>query len=174
MIMWNNSGFLNCTGREILGILRNFCFDFYSKETVALRCSVKNVLLEISQNSQEKTCARVSFLITTLLKKKLWRRCFPVIFTKFLRTPFLTKHLRWLLPILYLLLSRLLSSLIKIHESILEYSIQEQKQPPQVSSLQLNEKETLAQVFSNEFCGNVMNTLFTEHLWETASARTWK
>ena len=26
-------------------------------------CSVKKVFLEISQNSQEKTCARVSFLI---------------------------------------------------------------------------------------------------------------
>ena len=24
----------------------------------------------------------------TLLKKKLWHRCFPVIFVKFLRTPF--------------------------------------------------------------------------------------
>ena len=27
------------------------------------RCSVKKVFLEISQNSQENTCARVSFLI---------------------------------------------------------------------------------------------------------------
>ena len=32
-------------------------------ETVAQRCSVKKVFLEISQNSQENTCARVSFLI---------------------------------------------------------------------------------------------------------------
>ena len=32
-------------------------------EAVAQRCSVKNVFLEISQNSQENTCARVSFLI---------------------------------------------------------------------------------------------------------------
>ena len=30
----------------------------------------------------------------TLLKKRLWYRCFIVNFTKFLRTP--TKHLRWL------------------------------------------------------------------------------
>ena len=30
----------------------------------------------------------------TLLKKRLWRRCFPVNFVKFLRTPFLTEHLR--------------------------------------------------------------------------------
>ena len=33
----------------------------------------------------------------TLLKKRLWHRCFPVNFAKFLRTPFLTEHLWWLL-----------------------------------------------------------------------------
>ena len=33
----------------------------------------------------------------TLLKNKLWRRCFPVNFAKFLRTPILTEHHRWLL-----------------------------------------------------------------------------
>ena len=32
-------------------------------EVVVLRCSVKKLFLEISQNSQENTCARVSFLI---------------------------------------------------------------------------------------------------------------
>ena len=31
-------------------------------ETVAQRCSVKKVFLEISQNSQENTCARASGL----------------------------------------------------------------------------------------------------------------
>ena len=33
----------------------------------------------------------------TLLKKRLWHRCFPANFVKFLRTPFLTEHLWWLL-----------------------------------------------------------------------------
>ena len=33
----------------------------------------------------------------TLLKKKLWHRCFPVNFVKFLRTPFHIEHLLWLL-----------------------------------------------------------------------------
>ena len=33
-------------------------------EAVVQRCSVKNVLLEISQNSQENTCARVSLSVT--------------------------------------------------------------------------------------------------------------
>ena len=61
-------------------------------EAVAQRCSVKNVFLGISQNSQENIFARGS-----LLKKRLWHRCFPVNFAKFLKTPFLTEHLRWLL-----------------------------------------------------------------------------
>ena len=33
----------------------------------------------------------------TLLKKRLWHRCFPVNFAKFTRTPFFTEHLWWLL-----------------------------------------------------------------------------
>ena len=37
--------------------------DYQNLEAVAQRCSVKKVFLEISQNSQENTCARVSFLI---------------------------------------------------------------------------------------------------------------
>ena len=32
-------------------------------EAVAQTCSVKNVFLETSENSQENTCARISFLI---------------------------------------------------------------------------------------------------------------
>ena len=72
-------------------------------EAVVQRCSVKKLLLEISQKSQENTCARVSFLIklqawlATLFKKRLWHRCFPVNFVKFLRTPFFIEHLWWLL-----------------------------------------------------------------------------
>ena len=58
------------------------------------RCSIKKVLLEVSQNWQENTCARVSFLITLqawdfIIKKRLYHRCFPVNFVKFRRTPFL-------------------------------------------------------------------------------------
>ena len=67
------------------------------KEEVAERCSVKKVFLETLQNLQENTCARISFLIkfrpATLLKKRLWHRCFRLNFAKFLRTPFLTEYL---------------------------------------------------------------------------------
>ena len=79
------------------------------------------LFLKISQNSQENNCARVSFLVKlqakhtqtirrqfadelfkcfwpgTLLKKKLWHRCFSVNFVKFLRTSFFIEHLWWLL-----------------------------------------------------------------------------
>ena len=54
----------------------------------------RGVQLEILQNSQKNTCAKVSFLIrlglrpATVLKKRLWRRGFPVNFLKFLRTLF--------------------------------------------------------------------------------------
>ena len=34
---------------------------------------------------------------TTLLKKRLWHRCFPMNFAKFLKTPFLIEHLPRLL-----------------------------------------------------------------------------
>ena len=33
----------------------------------------------------------------TLLKTRFWYRCFPVNFSKFLKTPSVTEHLRWLL-----------------------------------------------------------------------------
>ena len=78
-------------------------------EAVAQRCSVKKMFLEFSQNLQESTCARVSFLIKLealackFIKKRdssktLAQSC--VIFAKFLRTPFLKEYFRWLLLVL--------------------------------------------------------------------------
>ena len=68
------------------------------------RCSVKKVFSKISQNSQENSCARVSFLIklqasrpVTLLKKTLAQLFFSANFAKFLRTPIVIHYLRWLL-----------------------------------------------------------------------------
>ena len=66
-------------------------------EAVVQRCSVKKMFLEILQNSLEKICTRVSLLIKL---QTLDLRCFPVNFAKFLRTPFLTEHRRWLNVIL--------------------------------------------------------------------------
>ena len=54
---------------------------------------------------KSEAVARVSFLTSpgfmlrpaTLFKKRIWHWCFPVNLAKFLGTPFLTDHLRWLL-----------------------------------------------------------------------------
>ena len=59
-------------------------------EAAAQRCSVLKYLAK-----KENTCARDFFnkvadvRPATLLKKRLWHRCFPVNFAKFIRTPFL-------------------------------------------------------------------------------------
>ena len=66
---------------------------FLHADTLMLKCrssSIKKVLLEISQNSQENTSSRDSFLIKR-------HRCFPVNFAKYLWVSFLKIHLRWLL-----------------------------------------------------------------------------
>ena len=61
-------------------------------EAVVCRCYRKKVFLEISQNSQEKTCPRASILIK-FQKNRLWHRCFPVKFAKFSRTTFCYRRL---------------------------------------------------------------------------------
>ena len=85
--------------------------DVQQSEAVAQRCSVKKVFLKNSQNSPENPCASLFFnkvaglSAATFLKIRLWCRCFPVNFAKFLRKPFFIEHLRWLL----------LNNLILIH-----------------------------------------------------------
>ena len=70
-----------------------------TREAVAKGCSVERVF----QNSQENTSARAFFnkvaglKPVALLKKRLWHWCFSVNFAKFLKTPFIAEHLRWLL-----------------------------------------------------------------------------
>ena len=77
---------------------------FYNSKAVAQKCSVKKVFLEISQNSLEKQVCQSLFFNKVaglrpepLVKKRPWHWCFPVNFANFLRTPFLTKQLQWLL-----------------------------------------------------------------------------
>ena len=80
---------------------------FYNK-TLLSRSILKEVfckknVFRNSQNSQENTCVRIFLKIKlqteacNFIKKKLLHRCFSVNFAKFLRTPFLTEHLWWLL-----------------------------------------------------------------------------
>ena len=48
--------------------------------------------ISVLKNRCPQTC--------NFIKKRLQHRCFPVKLGKFLRTPFLTEYLRWLLLIL--------------------------------------------------------------------------
>ena len=80
-----------------------FLLNFFFRSSL-LQMFFKIDVLKNSQYSQENTCVGVSFLIkllasrpATLLKKRLQHRCFPVNIENFLRTPFFTEHLRWLL-----------------------------------------------------------------------------
>ena len=50
-------------------------------------------------------CTGKRLLPETLLKKRLWYRCFPVNFAKLLRTPFFIEHLWWLLLFIWVIIS---------------------------------------------------------------------
>ena len=64
----------------------------HDTEAVVLRCFVKKVFLKISQNLQENTCARVSFLIKlqvcNFIKKETLIKVFSCEFCEILRTHF--------------------------------------------------------------------------------------
>ena len=87
---------------EYCKVFKNGLFDRTPPEPVACRYSSKYVFLKVLQTSQESTCVGISFknlagwkLATS--SKRLQYGCLPVTFAKFLRTQFLTEHLRWLL-----------------------------------------------------------------------------
>ena len=83
--------FLQSTFGRLLLDTDKRCWEIVKEQSTKAAvcvCFTKQVFLKISQNSQENTCVRVSFLINTLLKKRHKRRYFPVSFKKFLRTPF--------------------------------------------------------------------------------------
>ena len=70
-------------------------------EALVRRCSVKKRVLKNSTKFIEKyLCQSLSFIKVaslrpaTLLKKRLWHRCFLVNFVKFLSASFLIEHLR--------------------------------------------------------------------------------
>ena len=90
-----------------------FCYDFEAplsiSETPIQRsrrpkvfCK-KGVLRKFTKFTGKHLCQSLFFnnvaglRTATLLKKRLWHRCFPVDFVKFLRTPFYIEHLWWLL-----------------------------------------------------------------------------
>ena len=72
----------------------------YQSETN--RFCKKGVLKDIAKFTGEQLHQRLfsnkvaGLRPATLFKKRLWHRCFPVIFAKFLRTLFFIEHLPWL------------------------------------------------------------------------------
>ena len=90
---------------------QTWCYEIeqnenYSTNLTIIKCGLnqkqspemfykKDIPKKFAKFTGKHTCAKVSFLIklqestATLLKKRLWHRCFPVNFAKCLRTPFL-------------------------------------------------------------------------------------
>ena len=64
-------------------------------DSSAQRCSVKKVFLEISQNSQENTCARVSF--SFFIKRETLTHVFSCGFCEMFQNTFFIEHNWWLL-----------------------------------------------------------------------------
>ena len=81
-------------------LLQCLCFAFrLTIEAVVRRCSVKKVFLEISQNSQENTCARVSLLIKlqasrNFIKQETLPQVFSCEFCETSKNTFFTEHFR--------------------------------------------------------------------------------
>ena len=75
---------------------------FYRSSCPEVFCK-KGVLRNFAKFTGKHLCQNLFFnkvaglRPATLLKNSLWHKYFSVNFPKFLRTPFLTKHLRWLL-----------------------------------------------------------------------------
>ena len=67
--------------------LKNTSFSVTARSSHQ-KCSIKKVFLKISQNSQENTCARVSFS-----KKETLTQAFSCEFLEIFKNTFFTKHL---------------------------------------------------------------------------------
>ena len=80
-----------------------FCFVLRSSLSQVF-CK-KRVLKNFTKFTGKNQCQSLFFdkvanlrpAILLKKKKKIWHRCFPVNFVKFLRTPFFIEHLWWLL-----------------------------------------------------------------------------
>ena len=92
---------------QILHLMSHFSFSHISvNNRSSSRPEVfckKGILRNFAKFTGKHLCQSLFFnLVTgvrpaTLLKVRLWHRCFPMTFAIFLRIPFLTEHLRWLL-----------------------------------------------------------------------------
>ena len=73
---------------------------YHQKKVFCKKCVIKN----FTKFTGKHLCQSIFFnkvaglTPSTFLKKRIWHRCFPVNFEKFLRNCIFIKHLRWLLP----------------------------------------------------------------------------
>ena len=76
---------LKCFAAELINMtnMRFIGSSSQNTESVSQSCSVKKIL-EILQNSQRNTCDQSHFFNRVAVFRQ---RCFPVNFSKFLRTP---------------------------------------------------------------------------------------
>ena len=87
----------------VIAILMFRYINFKSLEAAVCRRSSKWVFLKVSPNLQQNICVESLFnrdaglQACKFIKKRLQHRYFPVNIAKFLRRPFVAKHLRWLL-----------------------------------------------------------------------------
>ena len=93
---------------ELLGYMR--CLFFKTVRSSRPEVFCKKGFLRILAKLTGKYLCQSLFLNkvaglrpATLLKKRLWHRCFPVNFVKFLRATFYKEHLWWLLLTIFCL-----------------------------------------------------------------------
>ena len=100
-----NCGFFHTLFSIILNYKQHFFFSVKLAKMI-LTCSSEKMFFKNEQISQGNTCVGVFFnnvaglKACNFIKKWLQHMCVPAKFAKFLRTPFLRKHLQWLLLIL--------------------------------------------------------------------------
>ena len=87
-----------CSNKDDFYIISEHRNSFNGKvkklKAVAKQCSVKRVFLEITQNSQENTCGRVSFLT----KLQVSRFVFLFYLVQYVDTAFMLKKVHWVQP----------------------------------------------------------------------------
>ena len=127
------------------------------------------MLLKISQNPQESTCARASFLMklqVSACRKRLWHRCFPVNVLKFLRALFLKNTFG------RLLLTFVLNVIYLQSYFILFFQTNSTRRTKIIQIIKLPSKRVLG-IYSSEeyltlrqYCGELkVMTLVTYKLW---------
>ena len=133
---------------------RSSCSQMFFRSSRHPEVFCKKLFREISQNSQENTCARVSLLLScrqrsaTFLKKKPWHRCFLWILWNFEEHLFLQNTSLWWL--LLVLQNRCSYKFPYIHQkiSVLKFFFNTVRG---LKAHNFNKKQTPTQVFSCEY-----------------------